>query len=207
MKKFLLATAMLLLGMIGNANAVPVTWTDAIDFTPDITIPPTYSYFHNIADGPDGFSSFWTGGNDTISSFSLELEIYDDNLGFETREKRFVGWNWIVPVYKWVTVQNPDGSESGKVSFILGSQDLTFGSGTNTVSGNFAGTLDIFHDGTLNVWVSSTNGGDFNLGSSRLVVSGDNGSAPVPEPATVLLMGLGLVGLVGYNRKRFSKKS
>ena len=31
--------------------------------------------------------------------------------------------------------------------------------------------------------------------------------APVPEPATIFLMGAGLIGVLGYNRKSFTKKS
>ena len=45
----------------------------------------------------------------------------------------------------------------------------------------------------------------FRADTDSLAISGD--IAPVPEPSTILLLGAGLLGLVGYNRKRFSKKS
>ena len=42
--------------------------------------------------------------------------------------------------------------------------------------------------------------------TSAVEVGGGDGPSPVPEPATMLLLGSGLVGLAGVGRKKFFNK-
>ena len=49
--------------------------------------------------------------------------------------------------------------------------------------------------------------GGYTLEISSRLGTVSSTSEPVPEPSTILLMGAGLLGLVGFGRKRFSKKS
>jgi len=186
----LVGAAMMLL--TGSAWAIPTTWTDTIDFNPDILIPPTYFYAHDI--GTQGFSSFFMGGNDTISSYILTVSLYDDNLG---NIHNFSN-----------TLQMPDGLEKARIWTTGGvkSYDFSLTSADVSMTGNLIGRLDLWADGRLGVLVSAAFG-DFYLASSQLTAYGDDGSAPVPEPGTMVLLGFGMLGLAIYGKRRMNKDS
>ncbi len=74
-----------------------------------------------------------------------------------------------------------------------------------------AAELDPFDNGSLlNLSLKINESGDWSgkdyiLGTSTFDLDYENGSAPVPEPATMVLFGLGLIGLAGASRKKLKK--
>ncbi len=103
-----------------------------------------------------------------------------------------------------------DADTSGEAGYIktLGLDQLklfNLSSSPVSIYSNWLGVQLIKGDGALDLTLKIMCG-DFFFDKAIITALGcDNGPAPVPEPATMLLLGSGLVGLAGFGRKKFKK--
>ena len=77
----------------------------------------------------------------------------------------------------------------------------------DTRSYSYGVNVPSLEDGAFAIKLSSL-GGDFFIDKSELVITYETSSitpAPVPEPATMLLFGCGLIGLAAVGRKKFQQ--
>ncbi len=211
MKKFLLVLCAMLMvfGMVGIASAVPINSNSDVALTGATIID-----FESVAQGT--YTSI-TVNDVTFSAGNNHLMIDDDwqiynmtgvyldngtyaNHGFQSLTVDFAtdvnafGFNWgMAEAWATWTLSAYDATDS-----IIDSRGLPNGS----FSGEFYGLATA----GISYAVIQQTSGDYDwigIDNFTYVSSG----APVPEPSTILLMGVGLLGLVGYSRKRLIKKS
>jgi hypothetical protein len=148
-----------------------------------LLFPTSYSYTHNT---PGDLEVPY----DTINSATLKIKA-----------------TWVDGARSGAG-NDPVEVEGSLVGYLTPGVGILFNQGTESLF-NVASVFASWTAGDLfNVKVSGVGSfgqGVINLCWSELKIDYTNGTAPVPEPATMLLLGSGLVGLAGWGRKKFKK--
>ncbi len=203
-KRFLavLVTALLIFGTVGVTGATIIVGPQSAttDAGNDASLYGTYSQ--------SGLSEAYTSGVTDFDVFTtttthLSNSYYDDyissiaegsvtfDLGQTFLIEKLAFWNW-------------GGGSSNDVYSVVSFSLYGDGNWIGDYSpGSGGGLADIYSFGPiqaryfkLDALVSTSN--HFNIGEVAFGAS----AAPVPEPATMLLFGLGLLGLAGVNRRK-----
>ncbi len=168
-----------LVGMAGTANAafVPATWTDSVGGTVKIQDGGSYSYVHDLTD--NGFRPL----TDLITDFSLSINLSDD--------RDIWGEKAVINV----------GDLLGGITYKFNFFSDNFNHGATLL-----GLIELNWLGTLSVTINSDYG-DFYFRGSNLVAGGVADTRQVPEPETLAMFGIGLVGVAAAARRRKAKNA
>jgi hypothetical protein len=142
-----------------------------------------------LFEGFSGTTVSTTGGEGDYSSVLSGTPVTFNAFGFRSPNES------VIPFQLW--------------SFILGLNTFSFDVTSLSIFSNSSQTITLMGDGLAKITNLDDTPGTWNISANRsggtATFSSSAEVSGVPEPATLFLLGFGLIGLAGYSRSRIKK--